>query len=172
VQTGVFRLTEEKPMKRENRELLTGVLLGGLLAGAVDIAAASLIYGRNPALIAQSIAAGLLGKAAFAGGARTVILGTVLQEAMGILIAAIYAVLLRSAPALRRRWIASGLAYGIIIFFVMNYIVVPLSALRSKPHFNFESFAENMAAMLLFGLIVAFFFQAQSRDERTAVQRS
>ncbi len=155
-------------MKRENREMLTGVLLGGLLAGAVDIAAASLIYGRNPALIAQSIAGGLLGKAAFAVGARTVILGTVLQEAMGILIAAIYAVLLRSA-AFRHRWIASGLAYGIVIFFVMNYIVVPLSALRSKPHFNFESFAENMAAMLLFGLIVAFFSR---RKAETSEPRS
>jgi hypothetical protein len=144
-------------MKRENREILIGVLLGGVIAGAADIAAASLIYGRNPAFIAQLIAGGLLAKATFAGGMQTVILGTALQEAMGVLIAAIYAALSRFAPVLRRRWVASGLAYGVVVFFVMNYFVVPLSAWRSKPHFTFESFVENMAAMLLFGLIVSFF---------------
>ena len=44
-----------------------------------------------------------------------------------------------------------------VIFPVMNFIVVPLSALKSHPHFTALKFAENMAAMLLFGVIVAFF---------------
>jgi len=45
----------------------------------------------------------------------------------------------------------------VIILFVMNYAVVPLSAWKPTPHFTSTKFAENMAAMLLFGLIVAFF---------------
>ena len=161
-------------MHRQNSEALTGILLGGIIAGAVDIAAAALIYGRNPILIAQTIAGGFLANAAFSGGMLTVILGTVLQEAMGILIAAIYAGASRFAPAMRRFWIASGLAYGVVIFFVMNYIVVPLSAWKSKPHFTFERFVENMAAMLVFGLIVTFFSRraAETTEPRTKEAKS
>jgi hypothetical protein len=44
-----------------------------------------------------------------------------------------------------------------VIFFVMNYVVVPLSAWKHHPHFSAYSFAANMAAMLVFGLIVAWF---------------
>jgi hypothetical protein len=65
-------------------------------------------------------------------------------------------------PALRRRWLAGGLAYGVVIFFVMNYVVVPLSAWKHHPHFSAYKFAANMAAMLLFGVIVAFFARRQN----------
>jgi hypothetical protein len=144
-------------MQQRNLEVVGVISLGGLIAGAIDIGAASLITGRNPAFIMQVIAGGLLGKASFGGGIATVILGAVLQELMGVLIAAIYVVALKSVPGLLRRWILSGLFYGVIVFFVMNYVVVPLSALKSTPHFTSVKFAANMAAMLLFGLIVAFF---------------
>jgi uncharacterized membrane protein YagU involved in acid resistance len=63
----------------------------------------------------------------------------------------------KPVSGLRRRWTLSGLTYGVIIFFVMNYVVVPLSAWKSAPHFTSLKFAENMAATLLFGLLVAFF---------------
>jgi hypothetical protein len=36
---------------------------------------------------------------------------------------------------------------------------VPLSAWTTWPHFTAVKFVENMVAMLLFGLIVAFFAQ-------------
>ena len=144
-------------MQQRKTEILRAIFLGGLIAAAIDIGAASLISARNPAFIMQAIAGGLLGKASFGGGIATVILGAVLQEIMGVLIAAIYVVALKAFPGMLRRWIASGLAYGVIIFFVMNYVVVPLSAWKSAPHFTSVKFAANMAAMLLFGLIVAFF---------------
>jgi hypothetical protein len=153
-------------MQQRNLEVVGVIFLGGLIAGAVDIGAASLISGRNPAFIMQVIAGGLLGKATFGGGVATVILGAVLQELMGVLIAAIYVVSLKPVPGLLRRWIFSGLVYGVIIFFVMNYVVVPLSALKSVPHFTSVKFAANMAAMLLFGLIVAFFARRLVAERR------
>jgi uncharacterized membrane protein YagU involved in acid resistance len=105
----------------------------------------------------QAIAGGLLGKASFAGGARTMLLGFVLQELMGVLIAAIYVAIAKTLPALTRRWAIGGLLYGVIVFFVMNYVVVPLSAWKSSPHYTVLKFAEDMTAMLVFGLIVAYF---------------
>lgn len=146
-------------MPARNRESFNAILLGGAIAGAIDIVAACLISGRSPAYISQAIAGGLLAKATFDGGIRTVVLGLFLQEFMGVLIAAGYALGVKVLPALARRWILSGLAYGVVIFLVMNFLVVPLSAWKSQPHFTALKFAENMAAMLLFGLIVAFFYR-------------
>jgi hypothetical protein len=144
-------------MQQRHREICSAILLGGLIAAAIDIGAACLITGRSPVFITQVIAGGLLGNATFDGGIGTVILGALLQEVMGVLIAAIYVALLKSVPALMRQWIPSGLVYGVIIFFVMNYGVVPLSVWKSPAHFTPAKFAANMAAMLVFGLIVAYF---------------
>ena len=153
------RLNELEPsMQKQSHGTLAAILLGGLIAGAIDIGAASLITGRSPGYIMQVIAGGLLAKASFDGGAGTMVLGFLLQELMAILIAAIYVVVLKTwLPALSRRWISSGLLYGVVVFFVMEYVVLRLSAWKSVPHFTTLKFAENMAAMLVFGLIIAFF---------------
>lgn len=145
-------------MQNKGHGFLAAIFLGGSIAGAIDIGAASLITGRSPGYIMQVIAGGLLAKATFAGGAGTMALGFLLQELMAIIIAAIYVVIVKTwLPALTRRWIISGLVYGVIVFFVMEYVVLRFSAWKSVPHFTALKFAENMAAMLAFGLIVAFF---------------
>jgi len=50
---------------------------------------------------------------------------------------------------------AAGIAYGIVVYFVMTFVVVPLSRAKSG-HVTMTSFAENLAAMILFGLIVSY----------------
>lgn len=149
-------------MAGNSRALITASLTGGIVAGTIDIGVACLINGRSIPFILHAIAGGLLAQRSFAGGAATAVLGAALQEGMGILIAAIYVVAGEWLPELRRRWVGFGLAYGVVIFFVMNYVVVPLSAWRRFPHFSPAKFAANLAAMLLFGLIVAFFARRRS----------
>jgi hypothetical protein len=39
----------------------------------------------------------------------------------------------------------------------MNYLVVPLSAVGHRPHFDAPKLIENLIAMLVFGLIMSFF---------------
>lgn len=138
-------------MNRRWPKDFVAILAGGIVAGTVDIGAACLITGRNLPFILHSIAGGLLAEASFDGGVRTAVLGAILQEGMGILIAAIYVIASRFALPLAQRWIAGGLGYGVVIFFVMNYVVVPLSAWKRVPHFSPWTFTENMIAMLLFG---------------------
>jgi uncharacterized membrane protein YagU involved in acid resistance len=99
-----------------------------------------------------------------AGGASVALLGLVLQWAMSLIIAAVYVLAAHWLPMLRQRWIAGGIAYGVVIFVVMNYVVVPLSAWARWPNFTIEKFAENLVAMLLFGLIVAFFVRDPALD--------
>jgi hypothetical protein len=133
------------------------IVLGGLIAGTLDVGAAALINLADPVVILKFIAGGLLGKAALGGGVSVAILGLVLQWVMGLIIAAVYVIAARRLPVLRRRWIEFGLAYGAVVFFVMNYVAVPRSAWARWPRFTVASFAENMIAMLVFGVIVAYF---------------
>ena len=111
---------------------LQAILLGGLIAGTVDIGAASLINGLSPVFISQFIAGGLLGKASLDGGMRTAALGVALQWAMSILIAAIYVLASTRLDALRRSWLRFEVLYGIPVYFVMEYVVMPLVGLASR----------------------------------------
>ncbi len=142
-----------------SRQNLIAILYGGFIAGTPDIGAAALINWLSPFVILQVVARGVLGKASYSGGAYSAALGMILQWAMSLLIAAIFVLAATRMPILRRRWMAAGLAYGIVVFFVMNYVVMPLSRVGSSPHFTISTFAMNMLAMLLFGLIIAFFAQ-------------
>lgn len=143
-------------MNDRARAYLTAILHGGLLAATIDIGAACLINGRSVTFILHSIAGGLLAERAYSGGTATALLGAALQEAMGLIIAAIYVTVALRIPSMSRRWLVCGLAYGVIIFLVMSYVVVPLSAWRRYPHFSPAGFSANLIAMLIFGLIVSY----------------
>jgi Conserved membrane protein YqhR len=134
------------------------IVLGGLVAGTVDIGAASLINMVNPVLILHFIASGLIGRAAFTGGWETAAAGLLLQWLMSLIIAALFVSAAEWIALLRRRWVVSGVAYGVVIFAVMNFVIVPLSA-APKPHraMQPDKIVENLLAMLLFGLIVSYF---------------
>jgi hypothetical protein len=117
------------------------VLVGGLIAGAFDISYALLWFAgvkHAPWMrIPQSVAGGLLGKAAFDGGASTVVLGFALHWLIAITWAAIYVYAgRRFIPDLLRKPIPYGLAYGVWIYFFMNWVVLPLDAMHTKPHFT------------------------------------
>jgi hypothetical protein len=140
----------------DNIRSVIKILVGGFIAGTLDIGAAALIYSLNPEDILHSIAGGLLGVEALHAGIAVAGLGLLLQWAMSIIIAAIYAAAVNVLSGLKGRWVIGGVACGIVVFFVMNYVVVPLSAWHRLPHFTPQLFGENLAAMLLFGLIIAY----------------
>jgi hypothetical protein len=146
---------------------VAAILLAGLIAGTIDIGAACLIHGLGPIVICQAIAAGVLGRESFHGGLNSAGLGLVLQWGMSIIIAAIYIGAAQMLPILKRAWLAFGLLYGAGIYFVMNLIVVPLSRASGKGyHFVPVRFAEDMVAMLVFGMIVAWFARGTIAADR------
>jgi uncharacterized membrane protein YagU involved in acid resistance len=136
---------------------LPAALLGGFIAGTIDVGAAALIFGASPIVILQAIASGVLGRAAFFDGAASAALGLILQWAMSWVIAAVYVGAARYLSALGRHWLTSGLGYGVVVFSAMNYVVVPLSAAYPRNPFTPRTFIESLLAMLLFGVLVAFF---------------
>jgi len=136
--------------------ITAAILGGGFIAGTLDIGAASLITGKDPIWILKFIAGGLLGKESLAGGASNAVTGLLLQWGMSIIIAAVFVLAMRGRAALTRSWLYLGLAYGAVVFAVMNYVVLPLSAWHVTPKFGLYGFTTNFAAMLLFGCIIAY----------------
>jgi hypothetical protein len=133
------------------------ILFGGLVAGTLDIGAACAINWLSPLVILHAIASGLLGKPSFQMGATSAVLGLLLQWFMSCLIAAVYVGATYLQPALLRRWAWSGCAYGFPIFFVMNYVVLPMSAVGHRASFTPPKAAGNLIAMIWFGFVVAYF---------------
>jgi hypothetical protein len=133
------------------------VLAGGLVAGTLDIGAACLINHVGPALILKVIASGLYGGAALHGGAEMVAIGLLLQWAMSLVIAAAFVAGAAMLQWPRSQWVLGGLAYGPVIFVVMSFVVVPLSAavVKQGPPPTPAGIALNLIAMVVFGLIVA-----------------
>lgn len=143
-----------------NRNAVLAAVYAGFVAGTIDVFAPSLIYWVNPLGVLRFICGGLIGlPAARAGGLATSALGLVLQWLMSIIIAAIFVFAAQRLRILVRNWIPAGIAYGIVVFFVMNFVVRPLSMIGDFPKMGLYDFATNMAAMWLFGLIVAWFAQ-------------
>lgn len=133
------------------------ILIGGLVAGTFDVGAASLLFSRDPIFILQVIASGLLGPDSYKGGLQSAAIGLLAQWFISFGAAAVYVYAAKLFPVLLRLWVPGGLVFGVGTYFVMNAIVVPLSAAGRGPwHFELNSFLLNMSAMLAYGLIIAF----------------
>jgi uncharacterized membrane protein YagU involved in acid resistance len=119
------------------RSLAKPILLAGLVAGTLDILDPIVFYGirnRVPAIrILQSVASGLLGREAFSGGLRTAALGLAIHFCIATFWAALFIFIARPVPAMRRHAIASGMIYGLIVYAVMNYLVLPQTHARPLP---------------------------------------
>ena len=110
---------------------VTYALLGGLIAGVLDIVYALVFFGFRgvPAQrVLQSVASGLLGSRSYEGGAATASLGLALHFALMLVIALIFYGFARRIRWLIERPYLAGAAYGVIVYWTMNLVVLPLSA--------------------------------------------
>lgn len=162
-------------LTRRPRALDT-ILYGGLVVGILDGLFALIFYGlilgAQPLRIFQSVASGLLGKAAFEGGVQTFLLGILLHFVVATCIAAVYYLASLILPVLIHRAVVCGLLYGMIAYLVMNYVVIPLSA-ASPGRFSLRTFLPAFIAhALLVGLPIALLARrsakANKRDYRTS----
>lgn len=112
------------------------LLWGTLVVGTADILDAFVFFGLRgirPVRIFQGIASGLLGRDAFSGGAATVALGAVLHYFIAFAIVWVFLTASRHLPDLARRPWLYGPLYGLVVYAVMNWIVIPLSLVTTRP---------------------------------------
>src|SRR5688500_13376587 len=112
------------------------LFLAGFAAGVLDILAAfalSAYYGGTPARVLRAIASGVLGPQASQGGAATAALGLALHFVIAMGAAAVYFVAARRVPVLVRHAVPYGVAYGVMVYGVMQLVVLPLSRVTQRP---------------------------------------
>lgn len=109
----------------------TALAVGTVAVGTLDIADAFIFFGFRgvgPVRILQSIAAGLLGRESFNGGASTAALGALLHYFIAFCIVATFLFASRRLTALARSPFVWGPIYGVAVWLFMNFVVLPLSA--------------------------------------------
>ncbi|MCC6280636.1 MAG: DUF1440 domain-containing protein [Saprospiraceae bacterium] len=136
------------------------IVLAGIVAGAMDILAAILVYAiikqaTTPTLILQFIASGVFGKAAFAGGATMAFYGLIFHFLIAFSFAAVYALAFPHIAFLSKQKVPAGLLYGVLVWIVMNLTVLPL-AFHNMPTFQLEgSLISIIILMLCVGLPIS-----------------
>jgi len=129
------------------------ILIGGLIAGTLDITYAitySAWRGMPPQSLLQFVASGLLGQPSFDGGTPTAGLGLLLHYLMMLIIAAIFYGISRQLPFLVRKPIVWGPVFGFLVYWVMNLVVMQLSATPNKWRFVLLSFATGILVHMFF----------------------
>ena len=157
---------------RRNR-VRQSILWAGLVVGTFDAIFAVVLYKQPATAIFHSVASGLIGKAAYDGGIATAILGAFLHYLIATSWGAAYIVASSRLRVLARQWVPCGIAYGVLVYFAMNYVVLPLSRVSFARSFQMAFFQNKIwlagliGHMVLIGLPIAFFARrAHSRAAR------
>lgn len=144
------------------------MIAGGLVAGALDLLYAFVFWGFqgvSPVRILHAIASGWVGRtAAVAGGNATAALGAVSHFLIAVAMAFAYYLVARQVPALTRRPWLLGSAYGVFLYFFMQWVVLPLSAAGSGgPTPPLVMWTGLAAHAFLVGVPIALFVRAALR---------
>jgi hypothetical protein len=137
-----------------NRSALFVIAVGGLIAGAVDLTQASILFGWD---IPLSIAGGLLGPQAVHGGAGIFVLGVFLHFFIALSAAAVYYAASRRLVFMKEHWLVCGLFFGAAVEDVMNLVVLPLSALHARGPYELHDLIQGLLVhMVVIGLPISY----------------
>ena len=99
-----------------------------LIAGTLDILSAfvwTLLAGGKPANVLPSVASGPFGDA-IKDSALAAPLGLAVHFAIMLVMVAVYVLVATRVPALTRQWLVAGVLYGLLLWFAMYWVVLPL----------------------------------------------
>jgi hypothetical protein len=135
--------------------MLKPILIGGAIAGILDITSAFITGGRN---VPRGIAGGLLGSyVKDHNGPAIWILGLAIHFFIAFSAAAVYCLASRLLPFLKDHFVVCGMFYGIAVFLVMYLVVMPLCAFHFKGPYTLRTLITGILAhMLLIGLPIGF----------------
>ena len=111
-------------------EAFRAILAAGLVVGVLDISSAFVIWwqrGVGARRGLQGIAAGFLGAKSFDGGLGTASLGLVLHFFVAFVVVSIFYLASRKIEFLTIHPVVSGVLYGIGVYIVMYWFVLPMA---------------------------------------------
>lgn len=117
--------------------LIPGILVAGLIVGAMDALAAIthayLLRGTPPAAVWRYVASAVFGKSAGAGGPEMVLWGLLFHLTVATLWTALFFVAYPRIRFLSANMVVAGMAYGLFVWLMMNFVVVPLTRIGMGP---------------------------------------
>ena len=137
---------------------LRAILTTGLVVGVLDISSAFAIWwqrGITTQRGLQGIAAGLLGAKSYEGGMATAAVGLALHFFVAFVVVSIFYVASRKIPFLTTQPLISGVFYGIGVYVVMYWFVLP-TAFSTFRHRLSNELIEVAIHVCLIGLPTAF----------------
>ena len=145
---------DSAPRASEKGNALLAIAVGGGIAGTLDLLQACVLFGWKIPLV---IAAGLLGRSAFQGGAGTYALGVLLHFFIACSAAAIYYGVSRKLRFLVEHPLVCGLFFGAAVEDVMSFIVLPLSALHARGPYRLHDLLLGLGVhMVVIGLPISY----------------
>jgi hypothetical protein len=149
----VLMATTSFPTTVHTRSLLTPILVGGAVAGLLDMTSAYISFGRYMPI---GIAGGFVGAAGRHVNASQYILGLCIHYFIAFSAATVYCLASKKLDFLREHFLVCGLFYGIAVFLVMQLIVLPLSAYHAMGPYQYRGLVQGLVVhMLLIGLPIA-----------------
>ena len=137
---------------------LRTILTAGVVVGVLDISSAFVIWWQRGVTIQrglQGIAAGLLGAKSYEAGMATACLGLALHFFVAFVVVSTFCLASRKIPFLTQQPLLSGALYGIGVYIVMYWFVLP-AAFSTFRHRVANELLEAAIHVCLIGLPTAF----------------
>lgn len=145
------------------------IIIGGLTVGVLDCLAATInsaINGVTFTQVWQYVASGLLGRASYQHGWKTVLLGLAIHFLIAFSVAAVYYLASLRLPILIRHAVVFGALYGVAVYFFMGKVIAPLSA-AAKLSFSLSSMITGILIHIFcVGLPAALIVRWYARDRQ------
>ena len=136
----------------KNSGAFRAIVIAGLVVGVLDISSAFVIWwarGVGARRGLQGIAAGLLGSHASDGGLATAGLGLALHFFVAFVVVTVFYLASRKLRFLTMHPVVSGVLYGIAVYIVMYWFVLP----TTFPTFRHRLWNELLAVAIHISLI-------------------
>jgi hypothetical protein len=149
----------------KNSRAIRAIVTAGLVVGVLDISSALVIWLQRGVALQrglQGIAAGLLGRKSYEGGIVTAGLGLALHFFVAFVVVSIFYLASRKIPFLTKQPFVSGVFYGIGVYIVMYWFVLPTAFSTFRHRFSNELLAVAVHISLI-GLPTAFIVRRYSQ---------
>ena len=148
----------------KNFRPLRAIVTTGLVVGLLDISSAFVIWWQRGVALQrglQGIGVGLLGTQSYTGRIATASLGLALHFFVAFVVVSIFYLVSRKIRFLTKRPFVSGISYGIGVYIVMYWIVLP-TAFPTFRHRLSNELRELAIHICLIGLPTAFIVRRYS----------
>ncbi|HLO20494.1 MAG TPA: hypothetical protein VK192_08370 [Sphingomicrobium sp.] len=140
------------------RSIWKPIVAATLISGTLDIFFAMILtvaFGRQIPNMLRTVASGPF-PAATDWGTSGAVLGLVVHYCLMAIMAIVFVLIVRARPALLDTPWRTALAYGVVTYFAMNWLVVPVRFHTPLPPKPISMATQAFAHLVLVGVVFAF----------------